>query len=83
MTDGGHPELLTAGQAAKLIDISRPNLDKWLGHRGIKPAAESGHPVGKLYDRKEIEAARDKWLEERDRESDEKRRAAALANSAK
>ena len=74
------PEQLNASQAAKLIGISRPNLDKWLGHRGIQPVARAPHPIGKLYSRVELEKARDDWLEERDRDSDEKRRAAALAN---
>ena len=82
MTDSEPPEFLTAKQAASVIGISRPNLDKWLSHRGITPSGKADMPVGRLYLRTEIEAARDTWLSERDREADEKRRQAALANSA-
>lgn len=72
---------LTAKQAAAVIGIARPNLDKWLARRGVTEDAIADHPVGRLYKRASIEKARDRWLSERDRGSDEKRRASAVARS--
>jgi len=78
------PELLNISQAAKLVGVNSKNMDKWLERRGITPAAVAPRPVGRLYGKAQLEAARDEWLAEGGdapggRAADEKRRAAALA----
>ena len=72
---------LNAGAVARLLGVRQQNVHKWLRARGLEPVAVAPHPVGRLYAEAAVIAARDEWLASRDREADEKRRVAALANA--
>lgn len=80
MTD---TERVNAGEIARMLDISQPNVHKWIRRRGIEPVAVEPHPRGRVYDRAVIEAAAEEWRKTGGgpggREADERRRVSAIA----
>ena len=79
-------ELVNVGEASVLLDgMTRKNVGKWLERHGVPIVRvdehPNGHPLsGRLYLRTDVQAAAERWLAVRNRDSDRKRRAAALAN---
>ena len=77
MTTG--EDLIGVTDIGRLVGIGRTNVYRWLRRRDLEPIRVEPLPVGSLYSRAEVLAARDVWLEGRDRGQDERRRASALA----
>ena len=73
---------MNAGQIAKLLGCKQQNVHLWIRRRGIEPVSVEKHPIGKLYDRKTIEAAALQFLSKGGspggRAADARRRDAAL-----
>jgi hypothetical protein len=78
VTDG-NGDLIGVTDIGRLLSISRPNVYRWIKRRGLQPVRTEPLPVGRLYSRVEVLGVRDSWLEGRDREQDERRRATAIA----